>query len=169
MPESIRIIPWLEGSCSFYAIERNGICLADKFMEQLYQSDANNADALMDFLEWLSQESVIRQAYLRPERPELGVFAMYNHKERVRTRYNPSRLLCSYAGTSNRILLIESGFVKSKNEAIQANSDANNEAGFLGRITHVLNSRIDTGEIVIVGSELMARYHDSFDISLWRA
>jgi hypothetical protein len=169
MPESIRIIPWLEGSCSFYAIERNGICLADKFMEQLYQSDANNADALMDFLEWLSQESVIRQAYLRPERPELGVFAMYNHKERARTRYNPSRLLCSYAGNSNRVLLIGSGFVKSKNEAIQANSDANNEAGFLGRITHVLNSRIDTGEIVIVGSELMARYHDSFDISLWRA
>jgi hypothetical protein len=77
MPESIRIIPWLEGSCSFYAIERNGICLADKFMEQLYQSDANNADALMDFIEWLSQESVIRQAYLRPERPELGVFAMF--------------------------------------------------------------------------------------------
>ena len=77
MPESIRIIPWLEGSCSFYAIERNGICLADKFMEQLYQSDANNSDALMDFIEWLSKESVIRQAYLRPERPELGVFAMF--------------------------------------------------------------------------------------------
>jgi hypothetical protein len=46
-------------------------------MEQLYQSDANNSDALMDFIEWLSKESVIRQAYLRPERPELGVFAMF--------------------------------------------------------------------------------------------
>lgn len=163
MRSRVRIIPWLEGRCSFYAIERDGVCLPDAFMADLQTTNIGHAQRLWAFLETISQELYIRQAYLRPERPELGVFAMYNHKELESERYNPSRLLCSYASGGNRILVVGSGFLKSNDQPIQRNGIANSEAEYLAAITKQLNERIGHGEITIDGSRLVPRFHDSLE------
>lgn len=146
-----------------YAVVRDGVCLAEEFVGTLRTHNTEAADDLMFFIEWLSREHLIRQAYLRPERPELGVFAMYNHAELPPAEYNPSRLLCSYVNGSNRVLVLGSGFLKARDEPIQSNSDANNEAEALAQVVKELNERIDTGEILVVGSELIGRYGDSLD------
>jgi hypothetical protein len=163
MPESIRIIPWLEGRCSFYAIERDGVCLADAFLEELDVEDPFAAKRLRAFLEMISNETHVRQVYLRPERPELRVFAMYNHKELVAEPYNRSRLLCSYVGQSNRLLLLGSGFIKLTDQPIQRNGLANREAEFLYDIARKVGQRIECGEILVIGSELVPLSNDSFD------
>lgn len=163
MQSRVRIIPWLEGQCSFYAIERDGVCLPELFIEGLAISHPEHAEGLWNILNALSRAVLVRQQLLRPERPELGVFALYNHKEIGRVAYNPSRLLCSYAGDSNRIMLVSSGFIKSKDESIQRNVSANNQAEFLSIISKQLNSRITHGEVLVVGSELIPTHNDSLD------
>jgi len=162
MSESIRIIPWLEGRCSFYAIERNGVCLADEFMEILEGTDRGYSLRLSRMIQGLRTRQQIRPAILRPELPGLGVFALYNHKEFPSEQYNPSRLLCTYVGDSARILLVGSGFIKTRNEPIQMNGRASYEAQYLASVSKKVNDRIECGEIIIVGSKLLPLYPDSF-------
>lgn len=159
----LRIVPWLYGECSFYAVVYDETSLVDEFLDRLAGVDLDHADALLTFLHMAAREPYVREAYLRPERPELGIYAMYNHKELEQSVYNPSRLLCSYVGGSNRIMLLGPGFIKTKDEPIQRNASANSRAQFLANVTRMLNSRIDEGEVLIVGSELIPRHYDSLD------
>jgi hypothetical protein len=117
----------------------------------------------MAVLDWLAERSIIRPSLLRPERPELGVYALYNHREISYSKYNPSRLLCSYVGPTSKILVVGSGFVKSRNEPIQMNGVANFEAEFLGNVVKALHERIKHGEVIISGSKLVAVYLDSLE------
>lgn len=86
---------------------------------------------------------------------------MYNRKN-VNGPYNPSRLSCAYVGKGDRTLLVGSGFIKTKDQPIQANAQAINEAKFLGGLVKELNSRIDTSEITIEGSQLHPTNATSF-------
>lgn len=146
-----------------YAIVRDGVCLPDLFIDTLQDQYPEDAFRLMAILDWLAERSIIRPALLRPERPELGVYALYNHREISYTAYSPSRLLCSYVGQSNKILVVGSGFVKSRNEPIQMNGVANFEAEFLGIVAKALHERIEHGEVIISGSKLVAVYLDSLE------
>lgn len=118
MEARVHIVPWLEGRCSMYAVVRDGVCLIDEFIGTLRNHDADAADDLVYVLEWLSREQLIRQAYLRPERPEIGVYAMFNHLEMPTPTYNPSRVLCSYVQNSNTAMILGAGFLKTKYEPI---------------------------------------------------
>jgi hypothetical protein len=164
MGVSVELIPWLAGRCSIYAVVRNGICLADEFMRQLREHDPGSAQELSNFLANARTLSHVRESLLRPERPELGIFAMYNHREMPRTPYNPSRLLCSYLGNTNRILAVGSGFLKSRNEPIQSNLVANSEAMYLANVVRIVNTRIATGEIITHGSTLVPVFPDSLHL-----
>lgn len=101
--------------------------------------------------------------HLRQERPDLGIFAMYNHKGMPFATYNPSRLLCRYVGGSSRILLVGSGFVKQRDEPIQANASANREAVVLSTVGKELDARIECGEIAVMGSRLIPQSPESFN------
>lgn len=164
MPSKIRIIPWIEGLCSLYAIERDGISLPADFMKSLESTDYQSARQLWLFLSHVRSATYVREAQIRSERPELGVYALYNHREFLRAAYNPSRLLCSYVGETNNILLVGAGFVKHRNEPIQMNEQANQEAMFLGFVARRLNERIAAGEIRTAGSRLTSIHEDSFTI-----
>ena len=162
MPTVTRIVPWIDGSCSLYAVERNGICLPAEFMRALESVEFESARQLWLFLAHHRRAPFVREAQIRPERPELGVYALYNHREFFRSPYNPSRLLCSYIRGANNILLVGSGFIKRSNQPIQKNEDANRQAMFLSSVARQLNTRIDTGEILTAGSRLISTEIDSF-------
>ena len=164
MSSKIRVIPWLEGTCSIYAVVRDDACLADIFIQHLKSINPSYARRLLIFLNSLASSEVIREALLRPELPTLGVFALYNHKDIPSEGYNPSRLLCSYVGSSSRILIVGSGFIKTRNEPIQLNALAKREALSLYEVARELRRRIDSGEICIAGSELIPQYHDSLEM-----
>lgn len=163
MPDIVRVVPWLVGTCSLYAIVRSEICLPDQFIEILGLFDRDSADRLLKFIKRITYAGQIRELHLRPERPDLGVFAMYNHRELLYEPYNPSRLLCAYIHESNRIMIVGAGFIKSKAEPIQSNAEANDEAKYLADIVRQLNNRIDHGEVLIVGSELIPVFPDSLE------
>lgn len=163
MPTKIRVVPWITGECSLYAIVRDGVCLPDLYINTLQEQHPDDAFRLMAVLDWLAERSIIRPSLLRPERPELGVYALYNHREISYSKYNPSRLLCSYVGPTSKILVVGSGFVKSRNEPIQMNGVANFEAEFLGNVAKALHERIKHGEVIISGSKLVAVYLDSLE------
>lgn len=137
---------------------RDEKCLVDEFIDRLTMAEANHADALISFLHMLVHEPLVREAFLRSERPDIGVYAMYNHKVLRASGFNPSRLLCSYVGNSNRIMLLGSGFIKTKEESIQSNGLANSQAEFLATIARMANDRIEAGEVLVVGSELISKY-----------
>jgi hypothetical protein len=131
-------------------------------MRSLEDVDYQSAKRLWLFMSHLRSAMYVREQQIRPERPEIGVYALYNHEEVPRATYNPSRLLCSYVSGANNILLVGSGFVKDRDEPIQMNEQANQEATFLGNMARQLNDRIDSGEILIVGSDLIPIHSDSF-------
>lgn len=162
MSSNVRVVPWLQGSCSMYAVERDGICLPERFLELLVATHSIHAHRLTRFMVHILQQDHVSPLLLRPERPELGVYAMYNHKDLPRVSYNPSRLLCRYVGSSGRILLVSSGFVKLRDEPIQQNLVANSEARFLSELGSALDGRIECGELTIVGSLLVPTSSDSF-------
>ncbi|MBU3680018.1 MAG: hypothetical protein FGM32_10500 [Candidatus Kapabacteria bacterium] len=162
MEARVRIVPWIEGRCSMYAVVRDGVCLAQEFVSTLRKVDSDSERRLMRLITALSNEALIRPAQLRPERPDRGVFAMYNHREWRGEQYNPSRLLCSYVGAGNRTLLFGAGFVKTRDEPIQSNPEANREAVFLADIAQQVDLKIDHGEILVVGAELIPLFADSF-------
>lgn len=161
--EPSRVEPWIEGRSSLYALVRNGGCLVDEFLAVLREVDEDSMLRMKTILEWLAGEVYIRPQYLRPELPELGVFALYNHKGLSGTNYNKARLLCSYAGNCDNILLLGAGFVKSKTEPIQQNGSAHYEARFLARIVKEINERIENGEVRVIGSQLASRNSDALD------
>lgn len=135
---------------------REDRCLPEVFLEELARTNKHHAERLARCIDMISRRPFIRPALLRPERPDLGVYAMYNHIE-VSDVYNPSRLLCAFAGTSNRIMLVGAGFIKTRTEPIQANIDAHREAIQLGRIARELSERIEYGAIEIVGPTLLPK------------
>lgn len=164
MSSRIRIVPWLVGTCSIYAIVREDVCLADTFIQHLESVNRTHARRLLIFLYGITGLDGIREILLRPELPDLGVYALYNRKELPQENYNPSRLLCSYIGTNSRILIVGSGFIKTRDEPIQMNIRAKREALFLFEVARELRSRIDHGEVDVAGSELIPRYHDSLEM-----
>lgn len=162
---TINVIPWRIGDSSLYAVVRDSHCLADQFLDVLELHDVRHAMHLAGFIAMITREPFIRPGFLRDELPERGIYAMYQHGT-VRRTYNPARLLCGYVGTGNRILLVGSGFVKQKTEPLQENRAAYAEANMLADIIDVLNTRITTGEIEVVGSRLDPMYHDSLNLYL---
>lgn len=161
MPSHVQVVPWVEGSSSLYAVVRNDVCLPEEFIEQLHQTNVLHAERLTRFLVHILRQSHVRQSLLRPELPEKGIFAMYNHKERPGEHYNPSRLLCRYVGSTSNILLLGSGFVKTINEPIQSNRMAYAEALFLSTLGKELDSRIEEGDIAVHGSSLVPASYTS--------
>ena len=164
MSSRVRIVPWFEGASSLYAVVRDGICLPDEFLERLHAGNALHAERLTRFLVHILHQDYVRPSYLRPELPELGVYAMYNHREMLSSKYNPSRLLCRYIGSANNIILVGSGFVKTRDEAIQRNGAAHAEALFLSNVGKELDNRIQQAEISIVGSQLIPISSNSFTL-----
>jgi hypothetical protein len=61
-------------------------------------------------------------------------------------------------------MLVGSGFLKSHDEPIQRNTLANWNAEYLADITAQIDKRIDSGDILVVGSELIAIRADSFEL-----
>lgn len=157
----LQIQPWVVESCGLYAIVRDDRCLPDVFLEELARTNRYHAERLARFIDMISRRPFVRPALLRPERPDLGVYAMYNLLE-VSDVYNPSRLLCAFAGASNRIMLVGSGFMKTRTEPIQANVDAHREAIQLGRIARELSKRIEHGEIHSLGPMLIPNSREAF-------
>lgn len=162
MSSAVRIVPWITGTSSLYAVERDGVCLPEEFLDALNQCSAHHAERLTRFLVHILRQDYLRPSFLRPELPELGIYAMYNHKELRSAPYNPSRLLCRYVAGSDRIVLVGSGFVKSSDEPIQSNVNAHAEAVFLSDLGRGLDMRIDCGEIIIANSVLVPTSSDSF-------
>ncbi|HLO99603.1 MAG TPA: hypothetical protein VK171_13490 [Fimbriimonas sp.] len=158
---NVHIKPWRIGTCSIYSVVRDEVCLIDRFIDSLTLSNINDAKALASFIDNLSRAQRIRPELLRPERPELGVYAMYKHDRRFGP-YNPSRVLCAFAGSGDRILIAGAGFVKQVNQPIQKNPKANQEAEFLAGVVRQVNDRIDVGEIISVESELRRVRDGSF-------
>lgn len=162
---NISIKEWYLGRCSLYAVVRDDSCLADSFLDQLEKQDHESAKQLAGFIDNLSRETYIRTAMLRDEVPALGIYAMYRHNfHHMITRYNPSRLLCGFAGESDRIMIVGAGFVKTIDQSIQRNPLAYREATFLSGVINEINVRIDTGEIKIEGSLLLPQHSDSFSL-----
>lgn len=162
MSTNVRIAPWLSGKSSMYAVERDGLCLPEDFLHSLSKYNTVHAHRLTRFMVHILHQEYISPLYLRQERPELGIFAMYNHKDIPSAPYNPSGLLCRFVGSSARILLVSSGFMKTRNEPIQQNRAANSEAMFLSELGRMLDQRIALGEVKIVGSLLVPTAPDSF-------
>ncbi|MBU3680097.1 MAG: hypothetical protein FGM32_10910 [Candidatus Kapabacteria bacterium] len=156
----VYIEPWREGQSSIYAIVRECVCLIDRFFDELEEYGEKHAIDLASFIKMITEEPYIRPGFLRPELPNHGIYAMYSEKT-AKIPYNPSRLLCGYVGTSDRILLVGAGFVKDYTGSIQDNPLGNGEALFLAEIIKQANGRVDHGEIEIVGSSLIPRYADS--------
>ena len=115
---SLNVIPWIVGNCSFYAIEQDGIVLADQLLRSVAASSSKDADRLYRMLNRIAGDRYIRPDLLRPELPQEGVFALYNHKPMGREPYNPIRLLCSFVSKSNRILIVGGGFYKRADRPI---------------------------------------------------
>ncbi len=86
---------------------------------------------------------------------------MYKH-ENGNGHYNPSRLLCSFVGTTDRILPVVGGFIQTTDEPIQHNAAANREAELLAQVVKLTNQRVNNGEITNDGSLLIPQYRDSF-------
>lgn len=158
---SVKVIPWIVGQCSFYAIEQEGIVLADQLVKSIEASSPKDAERLFLMLSRIAGDRYVRPDLLRTELPHEGVFALYNHKPMGREPYNPIRLLCSFVSKSNRILIVGGGFYKRVDQPIQRDAEAMKQARFLGNVVRVLNRRIDAGDIDIVGSELHPFHHDS--------
>ncbi|MBK7578290.1 MAG: hypothetical protein IPI24_12815 [Ignavibacteria bacterium] len=135
----------------------------ERFLEQLEEFNVKHAQQLASFIDNVSKSDRIMQLMLRPERPDLGVYAMYKQGN-GNGPYNPSRLLCAYVGTGDRILVVGAGFIKTKDGSIQNNALADREAKFLADVVNELNTRIDNGEIIINGSLLIPHYADSFTL-----
>lgn len=160
----LRIRLWRAGRCSLYALERNGVCLPNAFLERLALHAESDAVRLSSFITMLLDECIIRPMYLRDERPDLGVYAMYNHRPMPKASYNQSRLLCAFIESTNTIMIVGDGFYKVDDEPIQANAMANSMAVELARAVKEVNRRIHTGEISVDGSLLVPQYHDSFEL-----
>lgn len=112
----------------------------------------------------LLNETFIRPIHLRDERPDLGVYAMYNHRHLPRSSYNSSRLLCAFIEPTNDIMIVGDGFIKTADEPIQANARANTMAMELAEAAKQVNRRVHSGEISVDGSLLVPQYDDSFEL-----
>ena len=158
---SLNVIPWIVSTCSFYAIEQDGIVLADQLLRSIATSSSKDADRLYRMLNKIAGDRYIRPDLLRSELPQEGVFALYNHKPMGREPYNPIRLLCSFVTNSNRILIVGGGFYKRADRPIQQDTEAMKQARVLCNVVRMLNQRVDTGDIDVEGSELHPFHHDS--------
>lgn len=158
----IHVQPWVVRTCALYAVVRDGRCLPDAFFDELARDQRHHAERLARFVDMITKRPYIRPALLRPERPDLGVFAMFNHTEAAYP-YNPSRLLCAFVGQSNRIMVVGAGFIKTQAEPIQMNVVAHREAMQLARIATELSERIVCGAIDEIGPLLVPRIPDALD------
>lgn len=77
----VHIEPWREGQSSIYAIVREGVCLIDRFFDELEEYREKHAIDLASFITMITREPHIRPGFLRPELPNHGVYAMYSEKE----------------------------------------------------------------------------------------
>lgn len=57
-----RVVPWIIGNCSFYAIERNGVCLPEEFMELLHAVNADSGLRLLRIINTLCNEEHIAKS-----------------------------------------------------------------------------------------------------------
>ena len=151
-----RVRLWLAGRCALYAVERDGVCLADDFFALLSEKHEGDAVRLARFVEMYVNEEVLREVHLRPELPHEGVYAMYNHRQLLRENYNPSRLLCSYLHGYNSILVVGGGFIKQRTEPIQSNQEAMMLARELSSIMSVVNQRLAFGQLRVENRRLVA-------------
>lgn len=158
---SVTVIPWLVGTCSLYALQKNDVILAEEFMLDTEEYAAKDASRLAQFLLRLKDETYIPPSRLRIELPNEKVYAMYNHKPIGREPYNPIRLLCAYPADSNRILVVGGGFYKRHTQPIQDNPTAMVHAKLLANVVQELNRRVERGEINVAGSQLLPRFYDS--------
>ncbi|MCO6465935.1 MAG: hypothetical protein J5I53_04885 [Bradyrhizobiaceae bacterium] len=155
---AVELCQWCSGNCSLYAIVKDGVRLPEVFLNELFQEDEKDAIRIAGFIDFIVRESCIPQQMLRDEGTHNGVevYAMYNHKSLPRrTEYSPSRLLCAYVETTNRILIVGSGFVKTRDQPIQMNAHATKSKVFLTNVVRVINRRIGMGEIEVDGNTLV--------------
>lgn len=130
----------MEGTCTLYAIVRDGINLPEKHLRDLELIDDPHVQRTLRwqaaFLKNVIQEPFIRQVMLRSELPARDVYAMYDHKNQSRRLgYSASRILCSYVQPDNaRILICGAGFLKTRDEPLQQNQLGMREAKFLADV-----------------------------------
>lgn len=154
---------WVKGICRLYAIVRDNVHLPDEHLRLLERDVPDVARKQASFIDMIVKERQIRQVMLRPELPNRGIYAMYKHSDRAATiGYSPSRMLCAYVSGSSSILVCGAGFLKQKDEPIQKNAEALQEALFLADIVRQLNERVENGEIEIVNNTLISKYSDTF-------
>ncbi len=153
---------WISDRSTLYAVVRDGVHLPDAHLELLEREAPEVGTKQASFIDLVVKERHIRQVMLRPELPNRGVYAMYKQNDEASALgYSPSRMLCAYPTGCGGILICGAGFLKIKDEPIQDNATAYREAIFLADTVAMVNERIDTGEIRVVGNRLIPQFEDS--------